>query len=85
MKMSRGEILTKLKEIICSVDESVASRFPSLDEDTRILEDLGFNSIGVLFMAISVEERFMIKLDDVNIGDLHVLSDVITIIERKMA
>ena len=85
MKMSRDEILTKLKEIILSVDESIASRFPSLDEDTRILEDLGFNSIAILFMAISVEEKFMIKLDNVNIGDFHVLGDVITMIEGKLS
>ena len=85
MKMSRDEILTALKEIIFSVDESAASRFPSLDEDTRLLEDLGFNSIAVLFMAMSVEEKFSVKLDDVNIGDFHVLGDVITMIERKLA
>lgn len=85
MKMSRDEIFTKLKEIIFSADESIAGRFPSLDEDARILEDLGFTSIGILFMAVSIEECFLIKLDDVNIWDLHILGDVVTMIEGKMA
>ena len=85
MKMSRNEIFEKLKEIILSADESIAYRFPSLDEDTRILEDLGFTSIGMLFMAVSIEETFQIKLDDVNIWDLHVLGDAVTMIEGKTA
>ena len=85
MKLSRSEIFEKLKEITLSADESIAYRFPDLHEDIRILEDLGFTSVGLLFMAVSIEETFQIKLDDVNIWDLHVLGDVVTMIEGKLA
>ena len=85
MKMNRPEILEKLSEIIRSADETVAQRLPRLEEETRILEDLGFTSIGMLFMAVSIEEIFGIKLDDVNIWELHVLGDVVGMIERKLA
>lgn len=83
--MSRHEIFEKLKEIIVSADETVVRRFPALDEQTRILEDLGFTSIGMLFMAVSIEEVFRIKLDDVNIWELHVLGDAVSMIEGKLS
>ena len=85
MKMSRNEIFDKLKEIIVSADETIPQRFPELTEQTRVLEDLGFTSIGMLFMAVSVEEVFQIKLDNINIWSLHVIGDVISMIEGKLS
>ena len=83
--MSRTEILEKLKGIIVSADASLADRMPAASEDTKILEELGFTSIGLLFMAVVIEETFGIRLEDVNVWQLHTLGDVIDVIQERMA
>ncbi len=83
--MSRQEILEKLIEIIRFADETALERCPEITEETRLLEDLGFSSVALLYTAVSIEEAFGIRLDDVNIWDLHNLGDVIGIIQRKTA
>ena len=43
--MDRNEILEKLKEIVVSADESLADKKDEMTEETKILEDLGINSV----------------------------------------
>ncbi len=85
MKADRKQILEKLTEIILFADETARERCPVMDENTRILEDLGFTSVAMLYMAVSIEEAFNVRLDDVNVWDLHTLGDAVRLIERKMA
>lgn len=85
MKADRQEILDKLKEIILFSDETAMERCPVLGEDTRVLEDLGFSSVALLYMAVSIEEAFGIRLDNVNIWELRTLGDVMDMIQGKMA
>lgn len=80
--MNRTEIFEKLKEIIVAADESLAGKMPGVSEDTRILEDLGFTSVGMLFMAVVIEEAFSIQLEHVDIWSLRTLGDVIDAIQN---
>ena len=82
--MDRETVFEKLVDIIRFTDESLLRRFPVIDESTRILEDLGFTSIAMLYMSVSIEEMFSIRLDDVNIWDLHTLGDTIDMILGKL-
>ncbi len=83
--MSREEILSGLKEIVVSADESLAGKADDMTEETRILEDLGMNSVGMLFIAVMIEETFKVRLDNVSVGDLHTLGDAVTMIEERLS
>ncbi len=82
--MTRQEIAEKLRELLEMADPSITERHPVLQDSTRIQEDLGLNSVGMLYMAISMEEDFGISMADVDIWTLKTVGDVIDLIlERK--
>ncbi len=81
--MDRNEITAKLLEIIRFSDDTAAARCPEIGEQTRILEDLGFSSVAMLYMAVQIEETFGIVLSDVNIWELKTVGDAVRMIEEK--
>lgn len=83
MKENRDFIRNKLLEIVRFSDETIDEKCPVINDQTRILEDLGFTSIAMLYMAVSIEETFAVCLNDVNIWELRTMGDVIDVIERK--
>ena len=82
--MDRQEIMEKLKEIVISADESLAGKTDGMTEETKILEDLGINSVGMLFIAVMIEETFGIQLNNVYVGSLVRMSDVIDMIAERL-
>ncbi len=79
--MSRTEIIEKLADILQMV---MGSDTPaSLDEDARLVEDLGMNSVGVLYIVVGIEEMFNIRFDDVGFADFKTIGAVIDYIEQK--
>ncbi|MBE7079480.1 MAG: hypothetical protein E7380_06475 [Clostridiales bacterium] len=83
MAMTRTEIVDKLKEVI-----TTATGNPTLadkcQEDSVLTDDLGLNSVGILFIVIAIEEFFSIRFDDVGFGDFKRVSDVLNYIEKKV-
>lgn len=55
----------------------------SLDADLR--QDLGINSIGLLYMAMAIEEEFGIKFVNDDFADIKTVKDVVEIIEKKVS
>ena len=84
MLMTRQEIIEKLKDIIISADPRAAERTGSVTEDTRIMQDLGFSSIGMLYIAIAIEEVFSIRFDNVGISDFVTVRDIVDYIQEKL-
>ncbi len=74
--MSREEVLTKLKEIIVDIisDEEVIKK---INEDTRLVEDLGFDSLNMLMMAMGIEESFNVPIQEMNSDTFKSVKDVI--------
>ncbi len=54
----------------------------TLTADLR--EDVGINSIGMLYMALALEEEFGVKFQNEDFRDIKTVADVIACIERKM-
>ena len=54
--MSREEIYEKLKELIKLANTSNPEQIDKCSEDSDLRTDLGLTSIGVLYLAISIEE-----------------------------
>ena len=55
-----------------------------LSEDANLRDDVGINSIGMLYMAMALEEEFGIKFVNEDFAKIATVSDVISVIEEKM-
>lgn len=62
--MLKPEIVEKLKDILLIADSGNADKIKAADENTRLAEDLGLNSVNVLYLVIAIEEVFGIRFDD---------------------
>ncbi len=82
--MERQEIIDKLKDIIISADPGLEERAASVSEDTRIMQDLGLSSIGMLYIAIAIEEVFGIRFENVGISDFVTVRSIVDYIEKKL-
>ena len=52
--------------------------------DTSLQKDLGISSIGMLYMAMALEEEFSIKFSNEDLMKLCTVADVIACIEGKL-
>lgn len=81
--MTRSEIFEKLKEVLKnSIDTEVD--FDTITEDTRLIEDLGLNSVGIIFVVISIEEAFSVTFSDVGFNDFQNVKAVVDYIEKQV-
>ncbi len=85
MLTDRKAILDKLRELVVSADPRLAQAAAAATEDTRLAQDLGMNSVSILYMAITVEDSFGIRFRDVGVSDFTALRDVIDHILRAQA
>lgn len=81
--LSRTEILDKLKDILRFADDKNRDRIEQCDESTKLVTDLGFNSVSVLYMVIAIEESFGIVFDNVSMNNFDTIGDVVTYIAEK--
>ncbi len=55
-----------------------------INEQTRLIEDLELNSIGLLYMALAVEENFGVKFNNDDFVNIRTVQDVLNKIEGKI-
>ena len=82
--MNRTEIIEKLKDIIVSADSALAERASVVTEDTHIMRELGLSSIGMLYIAIAIEEVFRIRFDNIGVSDFTTVRSIVDYIEGKL-
>ena len=65
-------MLEKLKELMRGVDQDI-----DLDDvtlDTKLIEDLHFDSLGIMMFAMAIEDEFGVQFDEpmnfVTVGDV---------------
>ena len=58
MALTRTEIIDRLLDILLSADERKRSVIAGCTEASRLVEDLGFSSVSMLYMVIAIEEAF---------------------------
>ncbi len=80
--MSRAEIFEKLKEIFSMITGSDEER--ELTEQSNLTDDIGLNSVGVLYIVIGIEEMFGVRFEGVGVADFRSIGDVINYIEKKL-
>lgn len=80
--MSRSEIFNQLKELIKNANSSTPELIDSCSEESDLRGDLGLTSIGVLYLAISIEQIFDIEFNDSSFDDFNKVKDVVDYIEK---
>ena len=81
--MTKAEILDKLKEIMLAMDPTKADLISGANENTRLVEDLGLTSVGILYMVVAIEETFSVNFDNLGVGDFKTIGDAVSFIEDK--
>ncbi len=70
--MERKEIIEKLKKIIVHSMPNV--KVDGVNEDTKLIDDLKFDSLGLMMLAMEMEEEFAISFNEpvnfVTVGDV---------------
>lgn len=75
--------LEKLVELFGNVFEGDVQT-DAITEQTRLIEDLELNSIGLLYMALAVEENFGVKFNNDDFVNIRTVQDVLDKIEGKI-
>ena len=82
--LTRPEIFEKLKEILMFADDKNRDAIEQCDESAKLVTDLGFTSVSVLYMVIAIEESFGIVFGDVSMNDFPTVGDVVSYIEARL-
>lgn len=79
--MAKNEIIEKLKEIFVKVNNINCD---NADEATKLRDDLGINSVALIYLVVGIEEEFDITMDDVTFDTFQTIGDVVTYIEGRI-
>lgn len=82
IKTDNNKTLEKLIELFNEVFEGEVD-LSGLSTESNLIDDLGMNSIGLLYMAMAVEEEFGLRFNNDDFKTLRTVGDVIAKIEGK--
>ena len=71
-----------LKEIIC---EYVDVAPETIKEDSRFIEDLGFNSYDFMSMVGEIEEKFDVEVEEREVVNVKTVKDAVAYIQSEKA
>lgn len=54
-----------------------------LTEASQLREDVGLNSIAMLYMAVAIEEQFHVRLKNDDLPELNTVGDVLRVIRAR--
>lgn len=80
MSLAREQLLAETRRVLkssCGVDGEIA-------EDSRLGEDLRLDSVGMLSLAVNLENRYRIRLVDDPASPPRTVGDVLDILEQAM-
>lgn len=64
----------KIKELICNYVEVNEN---DITEDSRFIEDLGFNSYDFISMLGDLEEEFGVTVDETEVVNIHTVGEAV--------
>lgn len=74
--------LERLKKVLDNVFEGEIDS-TSVTESSVLSDDVGMNSIGMLYMAMGIEQEFGVKLTNADLPDLVTVGDLVRKVEEK--
>lgn len=78
--LTRSEVLDGLKEILLMIDPNKKDIVDSINEDSRLVEDIGLASVSLLYLVIAIEEKFEIEFGDKGVEDFKTVKQTIDFI-----
>jgi acyl carrier protein len=78
--MSEAEILAGVAEVARVHLDWVDPLTPEM----RLVEDLRLDSIRLLTLAMEVENRFRVRLDELDEGGIETVGDLVAAVKRKL-
>lgn len=81
--MNKEEIVIKLKEIFQLIVHNGVN-VDAFDENSKIMTDLGVDSVGLIYLAIAIEKTFDIDMSEVTINTFQTIGDVVNYIYDKV-
>ncbi|GEM_PF-1104093 len=83
----REEIVAKLKAELVDLLEldspETAHTIDSINEDTRLVEDLDIDSLGMVDLVMTIEDCFDITLDtNIDLSEFKTIGDVVNALDR---
>jgi acyl carrier protein len=55
-----------------------------LGPEMRLVEDLRLDSVRLLTLAAEVENRFRVRLDELDEGSIETVGDLVAVVRRKL-
>ena len=77
-KSEKKDMFEELKEMIC---EYVDVEPGEIREDSRFVEDLGFNSYDFMSMVGEIEEHWDVEVDEREVGNVKSVKDAMEYIQ----
>ena len=74
-------MLDRVREIISDICNVKAS---TIDENTKLVADLGLNSFELVNLLIAFEEKLDIEIDDDNLPEFETVGDIVDYLETLM-
>ncbi|MBQ3899601.1 MAG: acyl carrier protein [Lachnospiraceae bacterium] len=81
--MDREEIFSGLREILKTIEGHDDAVIDAATESSSLKNELGLNSIGMLYIMITIEEKFDVSFENTNANDFQTVGDVIDFIEAN--
>lgn len=82
VRMNDVRIVKQVKEVVRR-HLDVAGR--TIDLSTRVVDDLGADSLALVDLTLALEEGFDIDIEDDDIERLRTVADAISYVERRLA
>ncbi|MBE6539617.1 MAG: acyl carrier protein [Ruminococcaceae bacterium] len=81
-RRTKMNTLERLKKVLDNVFEGEIDS-SSLTEASSLSDDVGMNSIGMLYMAMGIEQEFGVRLTNADLPELITVGDLIRKVEEK--
>ncbi|MBQ7995412.1 MAG: acyl carrier protein [Bacilli bacterium] len=78
--MENEKIIGELIEMFSSVNEDPSFDYSKINEETLIFDDLGLNSIGVMYISLSIEEKYGFTISNEMMSNIKTVGDLVNLI-----
>ena len=78
--MDDGKIFDEIVNILKLV---VPHQLEDLSPESRLVEDVGIDSLGMFEMLVEAEDRFDIKISDPSMTGLNTIEDIINVVKSQ--
>lgn len=75
---------TNFEKVISFLKENTNCDMADVSESTRLIEDLGMNSLELMTMANDAEADFNIVITDDDLKNIVTLGDIVSLLDSKL-